>query len=170
MSQGRRRTQAAACHQLLSVPLILPLTLQTGLPPSLHSKNLTLPSFHLPRCSLYFPTPVCPPSCLLSPLPHPARALLSFCSQRGLSSRLNWMARLAGTHGFPCCLLITSESLSLLLLILISPGARRVLPWPHVLPLPSPPCSLPPALSVHLQPQGHPIHLVLQAWSGAPAP
>lgn len=78
-----------------------------------------------PQVLSLFPLPHCPSSCLLSPLPNPAQSFLHFCSQRGLSSRLNWMACLAGTHGFPCCLLITSKSLSLLLLILISPGSRE---------------------------------------------
>lgn len=93
MSQGPRRTQAATCHQLLSVPLILPLTLQTGLSPSLNSKNLTLPSFPLPL-------PALPAA---SSLPSPTPPDPSFSSaHRAVSpaDSTGWLSRLEHTR-FP---------------------------------------------------------------------
>ena len=152
MSQGPRRTQAAACHQLLSVPLILPLTLQrlttqssqqeldfAFLPPPQVLSLFPLPClpFQLPPLSPPPPRPVLPS--LLSiwlrqphPLKQPGMERMPRALEAGSQPldhqdgpNVLWMARLAGTHGFPCCLLITSKSLSLLLLILISLGSRE---------------------------------------------
>lgn len=189
MSQGPRRTQAAACHQLLSVPLILPSDPPTGLPPSLHSKNLTLPSFRLPRCSL-FPLPSLPfqlpPLPLPNPGPNPSFTSVYWLRQPTPSNNQEWnpcprhwkqgvqplgppsdgpngaadVSPLWLEHmGFPVVCLSRPNPCHCFSSSFISLGSREGPAWPHVLPLPFHPAPCPSGSSVP-QPQGHPHPLV----------